>query len=100
MKGILTSAQETEDEGINVSDRLFSLLILGVAFVFVGIVILAVVSLVLGGSGSVGVVIFIGPFPVVFGSGPSATWLILIGIVIAVLSVAFFLVMNKRLKEF
>ena len=62
--------QETEDEGIAVSGRLFGFLILGIALVFIGIVVLVVASAVFGGSGSVGVVIFIGPFPIVFGSGP------------------------------
>ena len=87
---------ENEDEGITVSSRLFGFLILGIALVFVGIAVLAVSSLVLGGSGSVGVVIFIGPFPIVFGAGPNADWLILIGIILAVLSIVLFLVMNRR----
>jgi len=89
------SEQETEDEGITVSSKLFGFLILGIALVFVGIVVLVVVSLS-GGSGSVGVVIFIGPFPIVFGSGPSAGWLILIGIIVAALSIVLFLVLNRR----
>ena len=92
----MLSEQETEDEGITVSSRLFGFLILGIALVFVGIVVLVVASLVLGSSGSVGVVIFIGPFPIVFGSGPNADWLILIGIILAVLSIVLFLVMNRR----
>ena len=29
-------------------------------------------------------------FPIVFGSGPNAVWLILIGIILAVLSIVFF----------
>jgi uncharacterized membrane protein len=92
----MLSEQETEDEGITVSSRLFGFLILGIALVLIGIVVLVVASLVLGGSGSVGVVIFIGPFPIVFGSGPNADWLILIGIILAVLSIVLFWVMNRR----
>ena len=97
---MLRSAQETEDEGITVSSRLFGFLILGIALVFIGIVVLVVASLVFGSSGSVGVVIFIGPIPIVFGSGPNAGWLILIGIILAVLSIVLFLVMNRRLGRF
>jgi len=93
----MLSEQENEDEGITVSSRLFGFLILGIALVFVGIVVLVVASLFSGHSGSVGVVVFIGPFPIVFGSGPNAVWLILIGIVLAVLSIVFFLVMKRRL---
>ena len=97
---MLTSADDTEDEGIPVSGRFFGLLILGIALVFVGIVVLAVASFVLGGQTSTGVVIFIGPFPIVFGSGPDAVWLILIGIILAVVSVVFFIAMNRRLGKF
>ena len=97
---MLRSTDEKEDEGIEISSRLFNFLILGVALIFIGIVVLIVASVVLSGSGSVGVVIFIGPFPIVFGKGPDAVWLILIGIVIAVLSLVLFLIMNRRLGRF
>ena len=89
---------ETEDEGIEVSSKFLSLLILGVSLVFVGIVIVVVASAA-SGSGSVGGVIFIGPIPIVFGSAPNTAWLILIGIIIAVLSAVVFLVMNRRLEK-
>ena len=92
------STQENEDKGIEVSSRLFGFLILGVILIFVGVVIFFVASVVLGGSGSAGVVIFIGPFPIVFGKGPDASWLILIGIIIAVLSIVVFLIMNRRYR--
>jgi uncharacterized membrane protein len=92
----MLNEQENEDEGVAVSGRLFGLLILGIELVFVGIVVLVVVSLFLGSSRSVGVVVFIGPFPIVFGSGPSVGWLILIGIIITVLSIVIFLVMNRK----
>lgn len=88
--------KENESEGIELSGRLFAFLILGIALVFIGIVVLVVASMTLGGSGSVGVVIFIGPFPIVFGSGPNAVWLILIGIILATLSIILFLVLNRR----
>ena len=87
---------EEENEGFTVSNRFLALLFLGIALVLAGIIVLVVASLELGGSGSVGVVIFIGPFPIVFGSGPDSKWLILIGIIIAAISIVAFLVMNKR----
>ena len=90
------SEDEADQEGVPVSSRLFWLLIVGVALVLVGIVVLAAASFATGSSTSTGVVVFIGPFPIVFGSGPNATWLIIIGIILAVLSVVFFLVMNRR----
>jgi uncharacterized membrane protein len=92
----LTEEDGSEEEGIAVSSRLVRLLILGVALILVGIAVLIVASFVSGSSTSVGVVVFIGPFPIVFGSGPSAAWLILIGVILAVLSVVLFWMMNRR----
>jgi len=95
---MLRSAEENEAEGIEVSSRFFNLIILGIALIFVGIVVVVVASVVLG-SGSFGAVIFIGPFPIVLGSGPNATWLILVGIILSVVSVIIFVVMNRRLGK-
>lgn len=64
--------------------------------VFVGVIVLVVIASIFSGSSSAGVVVFIGPFPIVFGSGPKATWLILIGIILSVISLVLFFVMNRR----
>ena len=92
------SDRESEDEGSEVFGRFFNFLIFGIALIFVGIVILVVVSLFSGGSGSSGIVIFIGPFPIVFGIGPDAVWLILIGIIITVLTLIFVLITYRKVK--
>jgi uncharacterized membrane protein len=95
----MLSDEETEDEGVRLSTRLLGFLLLGIALVFIGITVLVVVSLVLGGSGSVGGVILIGPIPIVFGAGPDAGWLILVGVIVTVLSMVLFLVMNRRAQK-
>jgi uncharacterized membrane protein len=95
----MLSDEETNDEGIPLSSRLFTFLILGIALVFVGIAVLVVASVVLGGSGSVGGVILIGPIPIVFGAGPDAAWLIAISTILAVASIILFYVMNRRVKR-
>jgi uncharacterized membrane protein len=92
---------EDVEDGIAVSNRFFLLLMLGFALVIVGIAVILVTSIPYeGGSVSAGGVIFIGPFPIVFGAGPDVTWLVLFSIILAVLSVVVFLVMNKRLRRF
>ncbi len=96
----MLSNEETEEEGIGVSSRLLGFLLLGIILVFVGIAVLVVASLVLGGSGSVGGVILIGPIPIVFGAGPGAGLLIAISIILTVISIIFFLIMNRRVKKF
>ncbi|MGD6853195.1 MAG: TIGR00304 family membrane protein [Candidatus Bathyarchaeia archaeon] len=93
------SGDDEGEEGVAVSSRLFTFLLLGIALIFIGIAVIVVASIALGGGGSVGGVIFIGPIPIVFGAGPSAGWLILISVVISVISIALFLVMNRRAKR-
>ena len=91
---------ETVDEDITVSSRFFSLLIAGIVLVFVGIVVILVAAVSYSaGSASTGVVIFVGPFPIVIGAGPDAAWIVLICVILAVLSVAVFLVMNRRMRR-
>ena len=87
---------ESEDDGIRVSGKFLTLLTVGFAVVFIGIALLIVASL-LGGNGvNVGGVVFIGPFPIVFGAGPNATWLILISLVISVVMIIIFVFMRRR----
>jgi len=76
------------------------LLVIGFFVILAGIIIL-IVATALQRSGSVnfGAIIFIGPFPIVVGAGPEATWMILIAIIIAVLSIIMFLVMRKETKK-
>ena len=81
--------------------RFFLLLTVGFVLVFVGIIVVLVAAVLSGGgSASAGAVIFIGPFPIVTGAGPDVTWLVLLSVIIAVLSVVVFLVMNRRLRRF
>ena len=96
----MLSDKEPEDEGIGISSRLLGILLLGITLVFVGIAVLVIASLVLGGSGSVGGIILIGPIPIIFGAGPDAGWLIAISIILTVLSVVLFLVLNRRNRKF
>jgi uncharacterized membrane protein len=95
----LLSVDKDEVEGITVSSRLLSFLLLGITLVFVGIAILVVASFVFGGSGSVGGVILIGPIPIVFGAGPDAGWLLAISVIFTVVSLILFLVMNRRARR-
>ena len=96
----MLSGKEAEDDGIGISSRLLSFLLLGITLVFVGITVLVVASVVLGGSGSVGGVILIGPIPIVFGAGPDAGWLIAISTTLTVVSIILFLVMIRRARRF
>ncbi len=91
---------ESDFEGISVSRRFMGILFLGLILVFIGItVIVLAASFSSGGSVSSGVVILIGPIPIVFGSGPESLVLILVGVVVTILSVVLFIVLNRRFKK-
>ena len=90
---------EDKSEEITFPRGLLRWVLLGVALIFVGLLVIVVASLVFSSSGSIGVVIFIGPIPIVFGSGPDKFWLITIGIIITIISLLAFLVMNRHYKR-
>ena len=87
---------EDDEEGVPVSGRFLMLLYFGFALVIVGIIVVIVSAVLSGGSANFGGVIFIGPFPIVFGAGPDAVWLVTTAIAIAVLSIVVFLIMRRR----
>jgi uncharacterized membrane protein len=87
---------EKEDEGSKVPSKLLALLGVGFAIVMIGIIIVAIGAVLRGGSGSVSGVIFIGPFPIVFGAEPDSEWLIAISIVLAIASVVLFVLLRRR----
>jgi len=94
--------EETEENanyGTRKSKSFFVLFILGFFIFFLGVMILVVAAVIYGGgSANFGAVIFIGPFPIVIGAGPEATWMVLFGIILAVLSVVMFVIMRRRLS--
>ncbi len=62
---------------------------MGIITTFAGFLLVAASSFSGGGAVSSGGVVFIGPFPIVFGSGPDSGSLIALSILIAVVMVAF-----------
>jgi uncharacterized membrane protein len=100
MSGNDEDSGETSEESVAVASRLLWFLAAGFILVFVGVAVIFVAA-VLSGGGSVsgGVVIFIGPFPIVIGAGPDVTWIVLFSIIMAVLSVVVFLVMRRKVRE-
>ncbi len=91
--------EEDESEGFAMSGKLWTLILLGMALVFIGIAVVVVASIFSGGSGSVGGVIFIGPIPIFFGVGPDMTWLIALGAAISIISIIAFVVLNRSSKK-
>ena len=92
----MSEKSEGSDEGIQVFSKFFMLSMLGFAVVIIGIILVMAASLLGGSSASVGGVIFIGPFPIMFGAGPNGAWLIGISIVISVVMILAFVLMRRR----
>lgn len=89
--------EETENgDGIELSSRFLTLLMVGFAVLIAGISLLVFAFLMGGGSASVGGVIFIGPFPIVFGAGSDAIWLVAIGMLIAIAMIIGFILIRRR----
>ncbi|HLN45922.1 MAG TPA: DUF131 domain-containing protein [Candidatus Sulfotelmatobacter sp.] len=84
------------EEGIEVSGKLLLALSIGFVVIIIGIVLVVIGSFLADGSSSIGGVIFIGPFPIVFGAGPNAAWLIIVGIVIAIIMVVLLFLLRRK----
>jgi uncharacterized membrane protein len=94
------NSQANVDEGITVSSKLYVFIILGFVLILIGVILIfAASAFSAGGSGSFGAVILIGPFPIVFGAGQGFAWLILLGIIIAVLIIVVPLVAKKMMRK-
>jgi len=73
---------------------------IGSFIILLGIVILTIAAIISGGgSTSYGIIIFIGPIPIVLGAGPGAPWMILFAIILAALSIVVFQLMHRRTVE-
>ncbi|MEM2676942.1 MAG: DUF131 domain-containing protein [Candidatus Bathyarchaeia archaeon] len=73
-----------------------TLFFVGFLTILLGIILLIVAALLSGtGNASFGGVLFIWFFPIVFGAGPEAHWLILFAIILAVLGVILFIASRR-----
>jgi uncharacterized membrane protein len=88
---------ENGEENVTVPSWLFMLFFAGFALIVSGVVLVVAASSLDGGSVSSGVVVFIGPFPIVFGVGPDATWLILTGIILSAVSIILFVILRRKM---
>lgn len=92
--------KEESEKGVEnewVRRFIIMLFFIGFFIILVGIIITVAVALLFSeGVGSFGGFILIGPFPIVFGAGPEATWLAIFAIILGVLSIVLFLILWRR----
>ena len=65
------------------------------AMIFAGMILMMLASFTQSGSMSGGAIVLIGPIPIVLGSGPESAWLILLGAVFTIVTLAFFLLSRR-----
>jgi uncharacterized membrane protein len=87
------SRQSREQHGVK---WLLALFFTGFFIILAGMIFLVVAALYSEGSVSFGGFVLIGPFPIVFGGGPGAQWLVLFAIILGVLSLIIFFGMRKK----
>jgi len=83
------------EEGINV-DWMLKFVIIGFVIMLLGMVIITLASLMTTSSVSGTFFIFIGPIPIIFGYGPHASYLLILGILIFVIFLFVFFYWYKR----
>ncbi len=84
----------------NLARKLFMVLVFGFVMILIGIAVVIVATfLSANGSAGFGVVIFIGPIPIVFGAGPGVEFLIPIAVVLAFLSFVLLIMMRGRTEK-
>jgi len=66
--------------------------------ILIGMILMMIASLTQGGGiTSGGAVILIGPIPIILGSGPESTWLILLAVIITMVALAAFLLSRRKM---
>jgi uncharacterized membrane protein/ribosomal protein L37AE/L43A len=74
--------------------------IVSFALVFIGMVVMMIASFTQSrGQTSGGVVILIGPIPIILGSGPESTWLIALAAIITVIALGVFLLARRKAHD-
>lgn len=78
--------------------RFLTIFFIGLFIIMLGIILLAVAATLSSepGASSIGGVIFIWFFPIVFGAGPAAHWLILFAIILAALGLIILFITWRR----
>ncbi len=72
------------------------LFLLGFALIFVGMIFLIASSILYGNvQTTTGIVILVGPIPIILGSGPYSIFTILLATILTILGIVFFLLLRK-----
>ena len=88
--------RQNDQEELTTNQWILWAFIAGFAFILVGVLVLVSSTLLRDGSASGGVIIFVGPFPIVFAGGSDATLIVLISVILTVLSIVLFVILRRK----
>ena len=70
------------------------------ALILIGMVVMAIASFAQGlGTTNGGAVILIGPIPIILGSGPESSWLILLAAIITAIALMMSLLARRKMRS-
>ena len=96
MENVDDASEETSEGGVPFFSRFFFLFVFGFSLVVVGTIVIIIATMLYGvDSPSFSAVIFIGPFPIIFGAGSDSGLMIVTGLFLAVLSMLFWVAKRK-----
>jgi uncharacterized membrane protein len=96
-KKIQQEVPRPEAEGVFASlPSPMKFLLAGFSLIFIGVVIVMIATLIYGLPGSVGIIVFIGPIPIILGTGEYSFLAIVLAVVLTIISITFFTVLRKK----
>jgi uncharacterized membrane protein len=69
---------------------------LGFSLIFIGMIFLVISSLIYGLPDSLGLIVFIGPIPIVLGAGEYYFLAVALTIILTILGIVFFLILRNK----
>ncbi len=73
-----------------------NLFLFGFFLIFVGTIFVTAAIVLSGTPATFGVVVFVGPIPIVLGAGPHFIWAIALAVAITILGTVLFIILRKR----
>lgn len=70
--------------------------LIGLSLIVIGTVIVAVAALVYGLASSLGLIVLIGPIPIVLGAGEYSFLAIIFAVTLTIISIALFLIVRRQ----
>ncbi len=74
----------------------FKLFFLGFLLVVIGTVVVVLATTLFGETAGAGVVIFVGPIPIVLGTETYSTWTMILAVALTILGIVMFVIWRKR----